>query len=162
MCTINSLPSASGTYVLILELKVKQRLIVGKLGQFEFPEGSYSYVGSAQGSGGLSGRLRRHLKFNHDKKPHWHIDHLNRCAEIAQIWWLEGSPSQECVWAQKLSDLGLQCHPNFGSSDCRCISHLFWFPKHTESPWLEMMKALNGNLKSIKIHPESRQLLQRS
>lgn len=162
MYTLDLLPSTPGTYMLILELNAKLRLIVGKLGEYEFPAGSYAYVGSAQGSGGLAGRLNRHLKFNHSKKTHWHIDHLNRCAQIAQIWWLEGSPSQECIWAQRLSDLGLQCIPNFGSSDCRCISHLFWFSRLSDSSQPECMEAISDNLKTIKFSPQSRQKLQRS
>ena len=150
MCTINILPSTVGTYLIILELNQNQQRVIGKLGKCEFSAGCYAYVGSAQGSGGLAGRLKRHLGYDKSQKPHWHIDHLNQSAAITQIWWLEGSPSQECIWANILADLGLRSIPNFGSSDCRCSSHLFWLPKMPDSEWSKFMETINDNLKTIK------------
>jgi len=42
----------TGTYVLILELISPARLVVGKLGGFDFPTGWDAYAGSACGPGG--------------------------------------------------------------------------------------------------------------
>ncbi len=66
----NGIPSEPGTYVLILLLDQKEKLQIGKLGVWEFPQGSYAYVGSARGPGGLCGRLRRHLRPSHKKRLH--------------------------------------------------------------------------------------------
>ena len=156
MQTLNQFPSTPGTYVLILQLKQKQRLLIGKLGEYELPEGCYAYVGSAQGPGGLASRLKRHLDLNRTKPPHWHIDHLNHRAEIEQIWWLEGSPSRECDWAEILSSVGTRLIPNFGSSDCRCPGHLIWFSQSHKLAWSKYMEAINGNLSKITILPQSK------
>jgi Uri superfamily endonuclease len=156
MQAYNQIPSEPGTYVLILKLKEKQRLMIGRLGEYEFPEGTYAYVGSAQGPGGLASRLKRHLNLNRTKPPHWHIDHLNYWAEIEQIWWLVGSPSRECGWAQILSSIGTRLIPNFGSSDCRCPGHLIWFPQLDKPPWSEYMEAINGDLSKMVILPQSK------
>jgi Uri superfamily endonuclease len=123
----NKIPSASGTYILILELNQIARLQVGKLGERSFPAGLYAYVGSAQGSGGLAGRVGRHLRTPDRKRSHWHIDVLITLTEIVQIWWKEGSPSRECLWARDIALDGAGSIPGFGSTDCRCPSHLFFF-----------------------------------
>jgi Uri superfamily endonuclease len=161
MQTLNQIPSAPGTYVLILKLQEKQRLLIGKLGEYEFPEGTYAYVGSAQGPGGLASRLKRHLNFSRSKPPHWHIDHLNHRAEVIQIWWQEGSPSRECGWAKTLSSIGERLIPNFGSSDCRCPGHLIWFPPSRKFAWSEYMEALGSNLSNMVILPQSKHTLAR-
>jgi len=140
------LPSEPGTYVIILRLREKKRLHIGKLGEFEFPSGSYIYVGSAQGSGGLAGRLARHVNKNPNKALHWHIDYLIRSVEATQIWWEVGSPSHECAWAEKLSTIGTRIIPGFGSSDCRCGGHLIWFGENSELHWFDCIKAIHGNL----------------
>jgi Uri superfamily endonuclease len=155
MQTLNQIPSEPGTYVLILKLKEKQRLLIGKLGEHDFPEGHYAYVGSAQGPGGLASRLKRHLNLNRTKPPHWHIDHLNHRAKIEQIWWLEDSPSRECGWAQILSCIGTRLIPNFGSSDCRCPGHLIWFPQSDNFAWSDYMEAISVNLNKMVILPQS-------
>ena len=73
--------SDSGTYALVLVLEVELRLQAGKLGIHTFPPGYYIYTGSALG--GLSGRLKHHLKL--EKKLHWHIDYLLQGAPVTQI-----------------------------------------------------------------------------
>lgn len=118
-------PTIPGTYVLLLRLDDPISLQIGKLGQFEFVEGLYAYVGSAHGPGKLRARLARHLRA--EKKRHWHIDYLTTCAAIPAIWWKPSLERLECQWARSLAALPGVTMPvsRFGSSDCMCDSHLF-------------------------------------
>jgi len=99
---------------------------VGALGNVHFREGSYVYVGSAQRN--LEKRVQRHLR--KEKKLFWHIDYFlsNERARIEKVFFRQGDKLAECASAQ---ELGRQGEPvaGFGCSDCRCQSHLFWFPK---------------------------------
>jgi Uri superfamily endonuclease len=61
-----------GCYSLIIDLKRKKTIRVGKIGEAVFLAGTYVYTGSAMK--GLGARLRRHCA--RKKKTHWHIDHL--------------------------------------------------------------------------------------
>ena len=63
-----------GTYILVLCLPQDSALAIGKFGLFPLPAGCYAYAGSALGTGGLSSRLRHHLK--PVRCPHWHVDYL--------------------------------------------------------------------------------------
>jgi Domain of unknown function DUF123 len=60
-----------GCYSLIIYLRKKTLIRIGKLGQAVFPAGTYVYTGSAMG--GLEPRLKRHLRSK--KKLRWHIDY---------------------------------------------------------------------------------------
>jgi len=116
-----------GTYVLILKLKSEQGLLVGKLGRFTFPSGWYAYVGSALGPGGLAARLRHHLHLA--GRPHWHMDFLRPCAGIREIWYSYSLTFDEHCWADILQRMAgtRTIAPGFGSSDCRCATHLIYF-----------------------------------
>jgi Uri superfamily endonuclease len=116
----------SGTYALVIALRVGLCLRAGKLGIHSLVPGYYVYTGSALG--GLSGRLRHHLKS--DKRAHWHIDYLLREATVAQIWYALGKARLECIWNEIVKGLpGAICStPGFGASDCQCSSHLTYFP----------------------------------
>ena len=111
-----------GSYVLVLWLKEAGRLRVGKLGSFNFAPGHYLYFGSALN--GLEGRLRRHL--DAQAKCHWHIDFLTAVAPVSQVWWTVDACRWECHWAEAaLANQGVTVPAKgFGSSDCRCPSHL--------------------------------------
>ena len=89
-----------------------------------FKKGDYIYVGSAKGC--LVARLRRHLK--KDKKSFWHIDYLleNKKAKISQIWTID--KKMECQTAEIFcQDPTTEIIKNgFGSSDCKCLTHLFF------------------------------------
>ena len=115
---------APGSYLLLLALTTPARLTVGRLGIFDFPAGRYAYAGSARGSGGLRARVARHLRA--EKRLHWHIDYLAARAPIVEVWYTESSARLECRWAARLSALPGANIPvdGFGSSDCRCPSHL--------------------------------------
>ena len=71
--------SHPGCYSLIIDLKRKKTIRVGKLGEAVFPAGAHVYTGSAMK--GLRTRLKRHCA--KIKKIHWHIDHL------LTLWTLE-------------------------------------------------------------------------
>ena len=115
-----------GSYVLVLNLEEDKRLTIGRLGTFEFPAGLYLYCGSALN--GLEARVRRHLR--QDKKRHWHIDYVTAVAPVKEVWWLESEARWECRWAETIMGRGGRVVVRgFGSSDCRCPSHLaYWNP----------------------------------
>lgn len=118
-------PTSPGTYALHLELPRAARVRIGRLGTFVFPAGSYIYVGSALGPGGLRARLERHLR--RDKKIHWHIDYLLTRARVISVEYDCSGERLECVWAQMYeqdTEMSITV-PGFGASDCSCRAHLF-------------------------------------
>jgi Uri superfamily endonuclease len=110
-----------GSYILLAELATRKDILVGKLGYVSFPKASYAYVGSAMN--GLRARLVRHLR--EEKKLHWHIDYFLKEAEIKEIILCKAEERVECFLAQALAG-EFQSIPGFGSSDCRCQSHLYF------------------------------------
>ena len=110
-----------GSYVLLIELPEEATITVGSLKAVHFLGGYYAYVGSAMG--GFNARLNRHLKA--DKRLHWHIDYLLRKASIEDIIICQTRDRIECTIAQALSRQFVAI-PGFGSSDCKCRSHLFF------------------------------------
>ncbi|MCX8061443.1 MAG: GIY-YIG nuclease family protein [Anaerolineales bacterium] len=122
-----SFPSTKGSYVLVLWLVKPQTVLVGRLGELHFQAGHYLYVGSAFGAGGLGGRLKHHLS---PQKLHWHIDYLRSIAQLQEVWFRADEQCRECEWATELAKLPQlsRPYPGFGSSDCRCVSHLFYCP----------------------------------
>ena len=116
----------SGTYALVIALGVRLRLRAGKLAVHSLVPGYYVYTGSALG--GLSGRLRHHLK--QEKKLYWHTDYLLREAAVSQIWYALGKSRLECTWNVIVRGLpgAISFISGFGASDCQCSSHLTYFP----------------------------------
>lgn len=121
------IPPEPGSYVLILHLAQPRTITIGKLGTFEFPTGWYAYTGSALGPGGLAARLAYHHR--REKSFQWHIDYLLAQAELAEMWWAVDNKRRECIWASALRSIpGARVPvPNFGASDCRCLTHLIHF-----------------------------------
>lgn len=115
-----------GAYLLIIELKKQMEISVGALGRKEFARGFYVYVGSALS--GFDARIRRHLR--KEKKIFWHIDYLLEKAEVACALVYPSKRKTECRLARKISALADDSIPRFGSSDCRCGSHLFHFKRN--------------------------------
>jgi len=110
-----------GSYILVIDLAEGLTLEVGRLGNSHFPAGLYLYCGSAMN--GLQGRIRRHLR--QDKKLHWHIDYLTAAARVSEVWWLVSGKRWECRWAEAIACMGGEAVvQGFGSSDCRCSTHL--------------------------------------
>lgn len=128
---INSIVrSARGAYILLVRLDANRTITVGRLGAISFPEGFYAYLGSALG--GFKPRINRHLIKN--KKPKWHIDYLLSEARVSQVILYETEQRLECLLSQALAK-ELPFIPGFGSSDCRCESHLYFA---INGPSLEM------------------------
>ena len=117
--------SDKGTYILILRASRTSEIQVGKLGRFKFRDGTYAYVGSAFGPGGLKARIQHHLK--PIRSPHWHIDYLRTDAAPVQIWGSAYPRKLEHRWSAVLAQSRQTTIPvsGFGSSDCRCQTHLF-------------------------------------
>ncbi len=89
-----------------------------------FKKGDYIYIGSAKGC--LEVRLRRHLK--KDKKSFWHIDYLleNKKTKILQIWIIPKSIECKTAYVFNEEHTCEIVKKGFGSSDCKCVSHLFY------------------------------------
>ena len=117
-----------GTYALVFTAKRKKRLIIGKLGTLSLQPGYYVYVGSAFGPGGLKARIGHHRKSS--GRHHWHIDYLSAYLPPDEVWYTHDPTHREHHWSKILSHIGGASIPlpGFGSSDCRCISHLYFFP----------------------------------
>ena len=119
-----------GCYSLVIELKQRKKIQVGKLGKAEFQPGLYVYTGSAMG--GLRARLLRHLSGT--KKMRWHIDYFlnDEQASVKKIFLYPAASGQECRQNQKIASIrGALCAlRKFGASDCNsgCHSHLIFFP----------------------------------
>ena len=116
--------SDPGTYALIMASIEFRCLSVGRLGSMALRPGWYVYVGSAFGPGGVRARLAHHRKLA--TKPHWHIDHLRPHTVLQRAWYTFDPARREHEWAGVLLQLpGAEVPlPGFGSSDCRCPSHL--------------------------------------
>jgi Uri superfamily endonuclease len=115
-----------GTYCLCIKIDDSINVIIGSLGSISFDKGTYIYVGSAMNN--LRSRVKRHLKTSRGIQNviHWHIDYLLNEEEvyIRAVYLLESDTKFECLIAEKISDYG-EAVKNFGSSDCKCISHLY-------------------------------------
>ena len=114
-----------GTYCLLINLNKDMNIDIGKLGNIFFPRGFYIYVGSALNN--MEKRIQRHTQKT-GKKMHWHIDYFLQHATITGTVQIETEKKLECTIAYLLSILPTSREiPHFGSSDCRCKSHLFHF-----------------------------------
>lgn len=123
---IDTLPRDPGTYALLLRTHEPVGLQVGKLGSFRLSAGTYVYVGSALGSGGIRARVSRHLRDS--RRTHWHLDALLHKCVMEGVCWTIAGDRLECTWVRSLLNLPGAFAPitGFGSSDCSngCPSHL--------------------------------------
>ena len=111
-----------GIYLLILSVQAC-RIQVGGLGEVHFETGFYVYVGSAVRN--LKQRISRHLRKR--KKNHWHIDYLVSRATKTNAYPIFTYHDLECELARGVRDVASEEIRRFGSSDCDCPSHLFYF-----------------------------------
>ncbi|MDQ0155116.1 GIY-YIG nuclease family protein [Robertmurraya andreesenii] len=111
-------------YAIYLEVPNAATVKVGKLGVYFFQKGMYIYVGSAKRN--ILARIDRHKRV--DKRLKWHFDYLRPYGTITRIITYEGTIG-ECVLAEKIrKEVGGSLPvKRFGSSDCRCPSHLIYF-----------------------------------
>ena len=139
------IPDNKGTYCLLLYADSDRDIRVGALGRFNIKKGYYVYIGSAFGPGGLKARIGRHIKKT--KKLRWHIDYLRKATHIVDIKFSTDSEKLECKWAANLAENGgTNPFKGFGSSDCKCFSHLFYFEKKQLN--LQRDNEGNGGLKT--------------
>lgn len=117
-----------GTYALLLRLRRRRSIRIGKLGTLLARPGFYVYAGSALGPGGLAARIARHGR--NEKTLRWHVDHLRAVATLDEVWYTRDATRRECLWAEVLGTMRGASVPmiGFGSSDCSCRSHLLYFP----------------------------------
>jgi len=133
-----------GCYLLLLDLARDRRIEIGRLGRFTFRKGTYVYVGSAER--GLGARLARHLRRR--KRFHWHIDYLRAaCGQVAALP-IRSSRRQECDVARAVAAVLEPGPAGFGSSDCRCPTHLFWSPGDPLA-----LPAFRAALKQFRVRP---------
>lgn len=104
-------------------------LVIGARGMRYFPAGYYCYVGSAHAH--LAKRLAHHQ--SREKKMHWHIDYLLQRARIINTETILTDRRLECEFSRAVArQAGPVVMPGFGSSDCRCLTHLHYFRFHPE------------------------------
>ena len=116
-----------GSYILVLFLSKKVKIEIGALGALTFSKGYYLYVGSAMGNIGsttLENRVKRHLTDSDNKKIHWLNDEL---FFITKLYIVPSLMRLECVIARDIKEVSDSFIKNFGSTDCSCKSHLFYF-----------------------------------
>ncbi|HJJ55497.1 MAG TPA: GIY-YIG nuclease family protein [Methanocorpusculum sp.] len=119
-----------GVYCLILGCVDTKSIRIGALGDIIFQSGWYVYTGSALGSGGLD-RVRRHIRYykHQYRSPKWHIDYLmsDNSVYLRQVLCSQTMCDYECDLAKCIGVPGIH---GFGSSDCSCITHLFYRPNN--------------------------------
>ena len=136
--------SNKGIYCLIIFLSNSQKIIISKRICF-FPKGYYCYVGSALNN--LDKRIARHKSKN--KKMHWHIDYFLEHGKIIGVDRLETKKKLECELSKRLNSL-TDCNvvmKGFGSSDCKCQTHLYHFKKNE----LKEVSLIINRMNRIKI-----------
>ena len=140
--------SDKGSYIIVGFLARCMSIEVGSLGSINFQKGYYVYVGSAMNS--LSKRVKRHLA--KVKKTHWHIDYLtSHLTKIKPI--LITIPEKlECRISRAFSVIADGKVANFGSSDCRCASHLYFFETDPfqNTNFLEIIDSYNASYGKIE------------
>ena len=114
-------------YAIYLYINKQEMIQIGKLGTFDFPKGVYIYVGSAKRN--IKSRIKRHMQ--KEKKLRWHFDYLRRYGTVLNVETFDDSLS-ECERSQQIKTKvdGEFLVKGFGSSDCKCISHLIFIEKH--------------------------------
>ena len=133
-------------YCLIVQLSQKRHIKIGCLGTFRFPAGFYVYVGSAQNN--LERRIERHLR--QEKKVHWHIDYLLRYGQVVSVHTYAGEKDMECMLSHKIGNMkdASVAVKGFGSSDCSCNSHLYFFQDDPEP----VISRFNIKMKISNLH----------
>jgi len=117
----------SGIYIVVVKIEKNKTIPTGKLEYSKYKSGYYVYAGSAKTN--LLKRIKRHI--NKKKKTfHWHIDYLTAAAEEVKTFGIYTDRFSECDIAEGLIQVGGCEIPNFGSSDCKCSSHLYYFKEN--------------------------------
>jgi sugar fermentation stimulation protein A len=114
-----------GVYLLILKVDQKTTIEVGSLGRRVFKKGFYIYMGSAKRN--LSKRIERHRRMR--KRLFWHVDYLRARSQVHSVLPIRTSDDIECEVASAIKEISDEELIDFGSTDCSCNSHLFYFKK---------------------------------
>jgi Uri superfamily endonuclease len=132
--------SDPGTYALLLSSATDAVIRVGQLGDMQVQPGFYVYIGSALGTGGVRARLAHHMRLA--ERPHWHIDYLHLYTTLEEIWFCYDRKSREHEWARRFGGMrgASVSMAGFGSSDCHCESHLFFFRKRPSRKYAECIR----------------------
>jgi Uri superfamily endonuclease len=142
-----------GIYCLVFK-NPSRTVRVGALGEVAFRKGWHIYVGSALGSGGLV-RLKRHIALSRikDKRPKWHVDYLSKSPSfcLRSAIYAMTEERLECRLAKAL---GGEDVPGFGSSDCNCLSHLFFRRRNP-------VRETEAALRSLGLAPCTKTLMNR-
>ena len=117
----------SGIYMVLVKLEENKTIPTGKLNYSEYKTGYYIYAGSAKAN--LSKRIKRHKNIK-KKTFHWHIDYLTANADMVKTFGIYTDRFSECDIAKGLAGIGGREIQNFGSSDCSCSSHLYFFKEN--------------------------------
>lgn len=120
--TLSGLVKDEGLYLLIINLEKDTPLDVPRGVSKTYRKGYYVYVGSARKN--LTQRIARHRRRN--KKLRWHIDHLLKHGKLIEALPIRSPLIGECELAAIVNGLTEGFVERFGSSDCGCISHLFY------------------------------------
>lgn len=112
-----------GVYIIISELPQNSVINIGSLGNIEFQKGFYVYVGSAKK--GLMSRIKRHK--GNVKKVYWHIDYFLKKARVIKDIAIITEEELECELSRRILSFSEGFIQDFGCSDCKCRSHLFYF-----------------------------------
>ena len=139
-----------GCYILILNLPEDQTIAVGSLGNVSFPKGYYLYVGSAKKN--LAKRMERHCRKR--KNLFWHIDYLREVASSCIALPIRTGDDLEHELAAAVDRIAHWRIARFGSSDCRCETHLFGMredPVHHRA-FVEML--LHFRMDRLMVKPE--------
>jgi len=130
---------------LLIHVPYDIQLSIGALGDLKLGAGYYAYVGSALG--GLEARVQRHVGEN--KKIHWHIDHLLTRGRVIDAIQGETTERKECAVARELAK-HLKPIAGFGSSDCKCESHLFYSLDFNELRRLVLLSFKTCGIKPVR------------
>lgn len=112
-----------GAYLSIFEVDGFREIDIGALGRVQLRPGFYVYAGS--GRKNLTARINRHLRRR--KVLHWHVDYLREVSESVLNLPIRTADDIECDLAASMKEIANDIISNFGCSDCRCDSHLFYF-----------------------------------
>jgi len=123
---LENLVKDSGVYLLVIEVRNNLEVEVGALGRIDFKPGYYAYVGSARVN--LQKRIERHKR--KEKPLKWHIDYLTTRAKVLADFPIRSEDISECELARMVKRFADAEVPKFGSSDCQCESHLFYFSEN--------------------------------
>ncbi len=117
-----------GSYLILTRLD-EPRNIKTESKYFRLSPGHYVYVGSAMN--GLNARIKRHL--SRHKSFKWHIDYLLKETSNTKPFMFPSRKRTECKLSGIIGGMSDASVKGFGSTDCKCDSHLYYFRRDPTS-----------------------------